>query len=112
MINFDNNYFFIRPISVAKGDMEFEVFSEGGNLMGTNVKGVSKHWFNSQQKKEEFEAIIEWESSVAEAKIRFLKEFHVPAEQWKNINLGLDTIFDIMENKWLISTETIASILI
>ncbi|MDF2879477.1 MAG: hypothetical protein K0R54_34 [Clostridiaceae bacterium] len=100
MINHKNNYYFIKPLGLSAKDMEFNVYNSEGRFIGTNITGIEKTLFDTEDDRLEFEEFIDTECQKSEFKIKFLKEYKDVIENAKLLNLDLGQVVLTMDKKW------------
>ncbi|WCF11763.1 hypothetical protein NDS46_30940 (plasmid) [Paenibacillus thiaminolyticus] len=110
MFHFNKQTFFLVPTSFTKDNMEFNIFNEHGDLIGTTIRGISKGFVTTLEK-EKLESYLLDESLKLEAEIKFLKEFGLQVSEAGLLNISCEEIFDIMEEKWLIPMEVMDEVL-
>lgn len=112
MLLFEGNYFFVAPKAFAEHDMEFNVFNWCGDLIGTNFKGVNHPEFTDSDRKFQLETLIDSECQKYEAKLKFQQQYNGTIENINSLNLDVQTVIDVMEEKWGIPSEVMDEVLL
>lgn len=110
MIRYQNQTFFLVPTAITKDDTEFNVFNDCGELVGTNMQGISKGVYSEEQR-EKLENFLIDESLKLEAELKFQKQFNIAVSESSTLNLSASEILDIMYSKWSVSMEVMDEVL-
>ncbi|WP_340392849.1 hypothetical protein [Paenibacillus sp. FSL E2-0190] len=107
LISYKKEYFFLTPVNFDKFDMEFSIYSLGGERIGSTIFGIQKtaNPFPSEAEADEFMEWLQVEAHKIEAELKFVREFNRTIEQADDLNLSTVEIMDIMESKWSIPVE-------
>lgn len=107
MINYKGDPFFVVPKEFSMRDMEFNIYDEGGRLIGTNVTGIYKSTYYTEDEIDELEELIQDFTLELEFNIKFLKEYGVEINNWNYLDEPKEVIINSMLNKWNISENII-----
>lgn len=102
MILFKGKPLFVVPKRITMREIEFNVFDSQGNLLGTNVLGISMNTHYTEQERYELEEFIQDITLDLEVKLKFLKEFGVEISNWESLKKTKEKeeIVNIMSSKW------------
>ncbi|MFP3391786.1 hypothetical protein [Brevibacillus sp. SIMBA_040] len=112
IVQFKDRNFFLEPTKLDKHDMNFEIYSQFGELIGTTIYGIQKDdLFSSEKEQDDFMNFLDIEAHKIEAGLKFAHEFGIPVEQANTLNLSSVKIIDIMGSKWSIPVEIMDEVL-
>lgn len=104
MLQYKEFAFIAVPVCCDERDMEFNIFSIDGTLLGNSVSGLANADF-SPELREELEDYLHEQLLIKEAKIKFLKEFGCPVEKASRTGYVAVELLDIMYSKWRIRCD-------
>lgn len=110
MICLLNKYFFLVPKNFDKSNMDFSIFDELGAYIGS-IEGGIKLSDISENEKDYIESNLEDISSKIEASLKFQRQFGIPVERARELNLDAEEIIDIMEENWRMSVAVMDEVL-
>ena len=111
-IQFKDNFFFLEPSKLDRYDMNFEIFSLTGELIGSTIYGIQKvDPFFPEKEQDDLMNFLDTEAHKIEAGLKFDYEFGIQVEQANTLNLSAVEIMDVMESKWSIDVEIMDSVL-
>lgn len=110
MISLLNKSYFLVPKNFDKKNMDFSIFDEMGAFIGS-IEGGIKLSGISDEEKDFIESSLLDVSSKMEASLKFQRQFGIPIERVKELNLDAEDIIDIMEDNWCISVSVMDEVL-
>lgn len=105
MFFYKERYYFLKPTMYSENnDMEFEVYSDDGRFLGSNIYGLRNPYIKTDEQLE-FGDIVDIECQKAELKIRFSKEYNTYIENITSLSLDIDAIIETLVRKYNMSYE-------
>lgn len=105
MFFYKNKPIFVVPKEFSIRDMEFNVYDDIGNLIGTNFEGILQNTYYTEQERYELEELIQDIALELEVNIKFAKQYGVKLKDWKTLNIPKEVIINSMSREWNITEK-------